>query len=203
MPAWTDIANGDIDQDSPGTQTLFTALRDNPLALAQFGDGAPVHWAFWHPYDMLNVGDGNDGVFWDANVDGALATIDTPLMEDGFEYAVLWRDVTSSGGNHQATIQRSTDSGYFTARTINSAFAAGSFVSGEIYVSRARETNVTHSLRFELAGNGPTIFDSGTTRIGLYGFQTTAYAVDRVRLTRTGGGSYSAGSMALYRRGVL
>jgi hypothetical protein len=39
--AWTTIPNSDIDQDSPITQTLMTALRDNPIAIANGDTGAP------------------------------------------------------------------------------------------------------------------------------------------------------------------
>lgn len=39
--AWTDIPAADIDQDSPITQTLMTALRDNPEAIANGDSGAP------------------------------------------------------------------------------------------------------------------------------------------------------------------
>lgn len=41
MPAWTDIATGDIDQDSPVDEPLMTALRDNPIAIAEGEPGAP------------------------------------------------------------------------------------------------------------------------------------------------------------------
>ena len=35
------IPNGDIDQDSPLTQPLLTALRDNPIAITEGASGAP------------------------------------------------------------------------------------------------------------------------------------------------------------------
>jgi hypothetical protein len=41
MTSYTAIANGDIDQDSPVTQPLVTALRDNPIAIAEGASGAP------------------------------------------------------------------------------------------------------------------------------------------------------------------
>ena len=41
MTAYVAIANGEIDQDSPGTQPLFTALRDNPIAISEGASGAP------------------------------------------------------------------------------------------------------------------------------------------------------------------
>lgn len=41
MTSYVSIPNGDIDQDSPITQPLMTALRDNPIAIAEGATGAP------------------------------------------------------------------------------------------------------------------------------------------------------------------
>lgn len=41
MPTYSTIADGSIDQDSPITQSLMTALRDNPLAIQTGDDTAP------------------------------------------------------------------------------------------------------------------------------------------------------------------
>jgi len=41
MTTYVAIPNGDIDQDSPLTQPLITALRDNPLAVIEGASGAP------------------------------------------------------------------------------------------------------------------------------------------------------------------
>ena len=41
MTTYTAITNGQIDQDSPITQPLMTALRDNPIAITEGATGAP------------------------------------------------------------------------------------------------------------------------------------------------------------------
>lgn len=41
MTTYTAITNGEIDQDSPVTQPLFTAIRDNPIAMFEGAPGAP------------------------------------------------------------------------------------------------------------------------------------------------------------------
>jgi hypothetical protein len=41
MTTYTSIPNTDIDQDSPVTQPLMTALRDNPIAITEGASGAP------------------------------------------------------------------------------------------------------------------------------------------------------------------
>ena len=41
MTTYTAITNGQIDQDSPITQPLLTAMRDNPIAITEGATGAP------------------------------------------------------------------------------------------------------------------------------------------------------------------
>lgn len=41
MPDFTNITNASIAPDAPVTAELMTALRDNPLAIAEGADGAP------------------------------------------------------------------------------------------------------------------------------------------------------------------
>lgn len=41
MTTYTAITNGQIDQDSPITQPLMTAMRDNPIAITEGATGAP------------------------------------------------------------------------------------------------------------------------------------------------------------------
>lgn len=41
MTTYTPITNAEIDQDSPITQPLLTALRDNPVAITEGAAGAP------------------------------------------------------------------------------------------------------------------------------------------------------------------
>lgn len=41
MTAYVTITDGEIDQDSAVTQPLFTAVRDNPTAIAEGAVGAP------------------------------------------------------------------------------------------------------------------------------------------------------------------
>jgi len=42
MTIYTAIADSEIDPESPGTTTLFTKLRDNPIAITEKAAGAPV-----------------------------------------------------------------------------------------------------------------------------------------------------------------
>lgn len=42
MTTYTSITNTELDTDSPGTQSLFERLRDNPIAIMEKASGAPV-----------------------------------------------------------------------------------------------------------------------------------------------------------------
>ena len=41
MTTYTTIADTEIDQDSPVTETLMTKMRDNPIAITEGASGAP------------------------------------------------------------------------------------------------------------------------------------------------------------------
>ena len=68
---WTDISNSNIDQDSPATETLFQAIRDN------------INASQWNYYDD------STGVIYDFAVDGAVSVITTPDFEDGYDYGFV------------------------------------------------------------------------------------------------------------------
>lgn len=61
MTAYTTVPNSDIDQDSPVSQPLMQALRDNPLAMFEGASGAPRLQGGAHPtfaagtLDLMNV----------------------------------------------------------------------------------------------------------------------------------------------------
>ncbi len=186
---YTQIAVDDRDQDSPVDEPLMAALDNNVGAALQLADGSPVSHSVWHPYDMANIGDGNDGVYWDHSVDGNTSQIDTPALVDGFEYAILFNNVSVSTGILQATVQRSTDSGFFPVE--NQTLFQGDRGQGWLFAYRARDLSRSHALSVGLstATADPLAFDTGTP-----------YAIDVVRLTLGSSGVYNGGTLALYRR---
>lgn len=97
MATYRSISGSEVDADSPVTQTLMEALADNPTAIAEGATDAPVVAAGWHPYNAVLVGDGNDGEFYDNATDGNAAFVDTPDFEDGYEYKVIFDEVTQTG----------------------------------------------------------------------------------------------------------
>lgn len=96
MTVYNATLDTQIDPDAPATSLLMYQMRDNPIAMAEGAVGAPYTAAGWHPYDGVTIGDGADGVIYDFDVDGAVASIDTPNFADGFEYMIIGRGVSGS-----------------------------------------------------------------------------------------------------------
>ncbi|MCP3946314.1 hypothetical protein [Herbaspirillum sp.] len=85
MTSYTTITNGEIDQDSPVTQPLMTAMRDNPLAVAESDPTAPFAAFAW----QIEDGAGGTDPIWAHATDGSAATITTPDFDSGWEYMLL------------------------------------------------------------------------------------------------------------------
>ena len=60
MTTYTAIADADIDPESPGNATLFTRIRDNPIAITEGAAGAPsiANAALAETYGLIKVGGG-------------------------------------------------------------------------------------------------------------------------------------------------
>lgn len=98
MPTYTEILNTQIDQDSPVTQPLLQALRDNPLASFEGDPLAPVNQWEWHPFNKVTVGDANDGRIWGFTANGAVASIITPDFQDGYDYKIIHQAIAQTSG---------------------------------------------------------------------------------------------------------
>ncbi len=96
MTTYTAINTTSVDQDSPVTEPLLTALRDNPLAIGEGSNGAPINQALWHPYNSALVGDGNDGEFYDYATDGTMTAQETPTLTAGYDYAIFVEAISSA-----------------------------------------------------------------------------------------------------------
>ena len=55
MTTYSTITDGQIDQDSPITQPLMTALRDNPIAIAEGAAGAPKIAESWQALETTST----------------------------------------------------------------------------------------------------------------------------------------------------
>lgn len=109
MTTWTTISNAAVAVGGIPSSTTVTALRDNPVAIAEASTGAPVVQAGWHPYDKVTVGDGKTGLIYDFAVNGLQANVTTPDFEDGYEYRIIGHSLTSSNTG----VVRLNINGYF------------------------------------------------------------------------------------------
>ena len=194
---WTNIPDTDIDQDSPVTVSLMTALRDNVEAGIQFDTNAPVNTAAWHPADLSVVGGGQTGLFYTG---AALNDIQTQLIGDGFDYRIEFRSVTLSTGTWDTVnvaVQSTGASIFFGDIALRDAADSGP-LTGVIDLLQVRQANVTHVFDARVAALG------GSTNSKLLAFQAAGaplFNIQRVRFQSVGPSQvFNGGSMALFRR---
>lgn len=224
MPAYVTIANSDILPEAPITSELMTAMRDNPLSIQQVDSNAPLSPGVWHPYDMVNVGDGATGVIYDQTVDGNVNEVVSPDFEDLYEYMFLFsiacniQGSVSNGTFVEAGLNidlyRETDAAYSTASQLLDSDSSGSPISltarlqgvyGPLYVKIPRITKKFHPTDGDLyalrlsRGDG-VVSGSG----GVY--DTTDQKILKARFQRYGSsnlsGNINGGTIKMFRRRI-
>jgi len=203
MADWTNIPDTALDPDAPLTSDLAYAWRDNPIAISEGAVGAPYMRVGWHPYNGTAVGDGANGVIWSFAVNGSVAAIETPDFVDGYEYRLVFSDVSAnvgSGGDLRLQVYRQTSGAYSGVVNIFAVSTGASF-EGTVEVSRTKDV-----LRFHY-GYGSIISGGGDSQsnvnTGTYPAFThaTAQKILKYRLSLSVG-NFTAGSVYLYRRRV-
>lgn len=202
MTAFVAIPNGDIDQDSPVTQELCTALRDNPLAIAEGSTGAPITAAGWHPYNGTLNGTG-DGKIYDFAVHGAVASVETPAFEDGYEYMIIVDGMSKGGGTVDFTISlyRETTGAYSSAYALISA-TSSAYVSGCIELPLIRKALLLHIIRQYLSIVTSTTPIKTTGDGGITFAHSGAEKISKAKLGFAPSNT-TAGKLYLYRRSLL
>lgn len=198
--AWTTIASGSLAVGKPLTSTIAIALRDNPGAIAEASSAAPVLQQAWHPYDKVTNGDANTGLIYDAAVTGAVATLESPDLEDGYEYQVImWHLSHSSGAAATARVDlyRETTAAWTAATgdliTIVSV-AAGARFTARVDLPAVRTSEIDQP--FTIHGGAAATVPSGTL------YMTTAQKALKARVSFSAG-NISAGKIFLFRRTVF
>lgn len=176
------------------------ALRDNPIAIAEGAVTAPVVAAGWHPYNSTIYGTGT-GVIYDYAVDGALAPIETPLFEDGYEYAIAMDGTTPN------------NAGYLNISFYRATSAAYSAVTSIIPLSSGQKYSMFIQIQFPMQSlsmhfvqgfyNEYTSVDGIGTPIAVNRtvIHSTDQKISRMKLSFTGySTAFSAGKIRLYRR---
>ena len=204
MTDYNAIPDANIEVDDPLTANIVQALRDNPIAIIEGAPGAPYILQEWHPYNGVTVGDGNDGLFYDFAVHGAVASVETPDWVDDFEYMVSVVGVSGNGVgggsvDFQVAVYPETTAAY-TAPTPITAFtnAAASIVSRVTFYSPRL---VQSAMAFD---TDAAVYASPGIATGLsYQYlnaNTVAQKHLKARFSFSGVVSIDAGKMYLYRR---
>jgi len=121
MTAHIDIADSEIDPESPGTTTVFTKLRDNPIATYEGNNPTKIVYAALNITGGLVAADKSDSAAGDVKMGGALSTIITNSSLnggyiDGLQYFIIpnngefrlaWdqRFTAATGGGESITVR--------------------------------------------------------------------------------------------------
>lgn len=182
------------------TLQLLRGLRDNAIALVKGEANAPVNQAMWHPYDMVTIGDGADGVIFDHSADGTVASITTPDFEDGYEYRFIGRDVDDNDlldlNAFRIELYQETDAAWGTAQTLyaEQSVGGGSYINFDIVMLAPRlalRWHYTHGIVHENT-------EAAVTSITGH-FDSTAQKILRARFSYSGA-SINAGVIRMLRR---
>lgn len=166
MTTYATIANGDIDQDSAITQTLMTAMRDNPIAITEGATNAPRIQLAALP--RLVVGDVvvcEDLIEYSVNSGGTLITQEIGWLQKGtVRLKYLQR---ASGGTCTVNVDRKrrgstvnvsslgTASVTNVARSVDIAVQSGDFWTVSLLASGAPTVYMDD---FQLCTSGDLIY---------------------------------------------
>lgn len=203
MTTYTAIPDSDIDPESPGTTTLFTRLRDNPLAVAEGDATAPSiigldpigEVVVSSPVAGVDFQNGVGGIVFDSTYDAyKIALINVVPATDAVSlYGRVYVGGVLQTGASAYDYSGATQAEMEFAASIGSASGEG--LDGEIYVNGI--TSSTQFKRFTATATYTlsTGFSTGGTRGGQY--RSSASAIDGVRLYFSAG-NIESGTFRLY-----
>jgi len=146
MTTYTAIANTDIDQDSPVTQPLMTAMRDNPIAMAEGASGAP----------KLRT----KNVFGGGSASGDVTTNYDFTGLDNFGGARFFIEVSYTGSLIPVwEISADAGAGFGAATTFFGGTSSGS-VSSQLF--QGYWNKITGSFEFEPGSGSVTVANTGS-----------------------------------------
>lgn len=195
MTTWTTISNSAVAVGGIPSSTTVTALRDNPVAIAEAATGAPIDVVGWHPVDKVTVGDGKTGIIYDGAINGTVPDVTTPLFEDGWEYKLVAINLLPSvTSNFYVYVQ-------WEGETIWDNIAASGTAGESTKSSVELEFNTPRLVKNNHGGflfltRGSSLFDG--TRYQAY--NATAKKLARAKVDFPTAGSVTAGKVYLFRR---
>lgn len=202
MTSYITITDVETDPEAPLTSELAKKWRDNPIAIAEGVTTSPVTAAGWHPYNSTLNGTG-DGKIYDFAVHGAVASVETPAFEDGYEYMIIVDGMSKGGSTVDFTISlyRETTGAYSSAYALISA-TSSAYVSGYIELPLIRKALLLHIIRQYLS-IVTSITPIKTTGDGGITFaHSGAQKISKAKLGFAPANT-TAGKLFLYRRSLL
>lgn len=198
MTTWTTITNADVAVGGIPSSTTVTALRDNPSAIAESSNGAPVVFAGWHPYDKVTIGDGKTGLIYDHAVTGTVGNVTTANFEDGYEYRIFADSMSHNSATNQ-TLQiqayMQTAAAYVVVRETGSGGGGAQFgMHAEFFLPRI--VSRSHFILVMSNVNGVFSANIDTTAAT---YTITAQKILNARIIFSGG-SIDGGKVYLFRR---
>ncbi len=195
MTAYTVIADSEIDPESPGTTTLFTKLRDNPIAISEGTSPAPAISItaldkVIKPLILLETVTESDAA-------GSYITLTTAMSSTYDEYVIQWEELEVGTtlailsveiGISSASYQAIAISGQMLANATNGACGQASIMQ---HASTAKRTVVF--------GQGVYVNNSAVfTNQIVAGNYSTVSATDSIRIAVSTG--WVKGTARLYGR---
>jgi len=128
MTTYSTISNPAVAVGAIPSSVTVTALRDNPIAIAEAASGAPIVAAGWHPVTKVTVGDGEDGIIYDSAIDGTVSSVVTPDFEDGYEYRIVADGITGTLlANFLFDLYGESDGSYSNVFSVNGSGTSDDF----------------------------------------------------------------------------
>lgn len=196
MATWTTISNAAVAVGGIPSSTTVTALRDNPVAIAESSTGAPVVASTWHPYNKVTVGDGQTGLIYDFSINGTVANVITPDFEDGYEYRIIMHELSS---NSASTVRLDVEA-FFSVDAVyrrliySGDSAASTRYGGDVWFSLPRVSKLNQSIYGDL-------FANNTYAMGYdLPYDTTMQKLSRARIKFTTGSIINGRIWFLRRR---
>lgn len=212
MATWTDIPDGNLDPGQPIRSVDGLSLRDNPVAIAESANDAPIVRGGWHPYNQTTYGAGS-GLIYDHGVMGNVTEVESPVFEDKYEYMFLWQALARTSGadaNLNIEFQLVSTAAYTFTLNLGAIRAAGGarYNHGMAYIETPYRVANMHRLvtQVTVEATNPAAnanFAAATGTSGRYtATRNQATAINRMKLVASAADAIQNGSVWLLKRRI-
>jgi hypothetical protein len=201
------ITEAQSDPEAAVDSSLIKRLRDNPIAIAEAATGAPIVKGGWHSWNGTTYG--SSALIYDHAVDGNVLSIETPVLDNDYQYQLVWAITLPGKGIPVSEITLSfflsDTSAYTIVESIGSGFTDARRFSGSATISQQTNAenhqfynlqNVSTSTGSVLAS---TVVSADSTNKVFH--RTTATRITRMRVSASRSDhQINGGRVYLFRR---